>query len=88
MNTSANCPAPPVCFWRRYWEALAVIVSWYGTFGITVNNLFNLPSALRMATSVLVTHPLQDGLVCAWFLSPGEGHVLFAQAGKCGADLG
>jgi hypothetical protein len=36
---------------------------------------------------MLVPHSLEDGLVCAGFLTPGKGHILFTQPGEGGANL-
>ncbi len=38
--------------------------------------------------NVLITHPLQNGLIGRRFHVPGKGHVFFAQAGHGRADLG
>jgi hypothetical protein len=37
---------------------------------------------------VLVAHTLQDGLMRDRVVVPGEGHILFAQAGQGRGDLG
>ena len=57
--------------------------------------LFRIQASLELGfgladgyVDVLPPHTLEDGLVCAGLLVPGQGHIFFAQAGQGGANLG